>query len=1029
MYHLTIDNKHELRCDTVAYSSWDAILFFSGFGYSSHMADISHSLSLSHKSMILNSRGWCTSRRNEYEIVTAKMSGSDYTHMIGYKKDYVEKNERTGTEIIHCYIYRMDNQKIDLYSGAAYPESFLKSFYEKLSALSPLPIIKDWMNYLVEKLAGSGCIYDIESNTISSDEKKLYITTFAIRVDALRRYITEGLQEGKIKISENGNNVSGTMSDITGLDSYLSAFRDTLAHKIQESFVPRFIPGKDDYSETLKNLVDYDIYRGKLHPFEAQKGVIQAASNALDHKKAAFVIGEQGVGKTLTAILTVCTHNRDNKYMTNIVMCPGHLVEKWKREIERLAPLSKAVIISDFDQMVSMIPEIKNRCRRYHLWLVISKETAKFGYTERPQAVWSKSAGEKVGEPEGVYCCPECGQPLYTVTYEGRGRYRHKIKHYFKADAFSKQTADNIRCMNTVKRWDPEKRTYKDVPCNAKLWGAFTKPRKTEDGEYVDSVKWLNYGNKVGWLERDKVSSEFDRLMAVDKPKKEEAQKIPALSEALNGNVPAQHAPVKYPLGHYIRRFLKGYIDYALCDEIQQLKGGTSLQGRAFGDLVTTAKHALCFTGTLLNGYASGIFYILYRCFPALMKKEGFEYGAAGETEFMKQYGVYKETSKFSFRNGRQGNHIGASKQKELPGVSPLVFTKFLLENAAFISLSDIGEGLPAYEEIPIGIDMDSELGSSYHNLENAIHNEMRSQAYSGKTLKTLSQMVQLLSIYPDQPYHQPPVVHPDTGEIVVTPPDLNEDTVREKERTFIDLVKQKVQEENQKVLVYYTWTGRTNLGRRLPRLLEAEGIKAAVMNASVKSRDREEWIRQKVEKDNIDVLICNPALVETGLDLLDFTTIIFYQVGYNLFTLRQASRRSWRLSQTKDVKVYFLYYKQTVQEQALSLMATKLQAAMAIEGKFSEEGLNAMSNNEDLLTQIASSVAKGIQNTVDAEVFSQGKISSTKVKAEDFSRLIDIPKENKVTMLDKYREENRTSHNTALHAVTGNLDSLLSAI
>ena len=35
--------------------------------------------------------------------------------------------------------------------------------------------------------------------------------------------------------------------------------------------------------------------------------------------------------------------------------------------------------------------------------------------------------------------------------------------------------------------------------------------------------------------------------------------------------------------------------------------------------------------------------------------------------------------------------------------------------------------------------------------------------------------------------------------------------------------------------------------------------------------------------------------------------------------------------------------------------MATKLQASMAIEGKFSEEGLNAMSNNEDLLTQIAS--------------------------------------------------------------------------
>lgn len=92
--------------------------------------------------------------------------------------------------------------------------------------------------------------------------------------------------------------------------------------------------------------------------------------------------------------------------------------------------------------------------------------------------------------------------------------------------------------------------------------------------------------------------------------------------------------------------------------------------------------------------------------------------------------------------------------------------------------------------------------------------------------------------------------------------------------------------------------------------------------------------------------------------------------MGYNLYTMRQASRRSWRLSQTKDVEVYFLYYKKTIQEQALSLMATKLQASMAIEGKFSEEGLNALSNNEDIFSQIASSVAEGIKDTVDINVF-----------------------------------------------------------
>ena len=120
--------------------------------------------------------------------------------------------------------------------------------------------------------------------------------------------------------------------------------------------------------------------------------------------------------------------------------------------------------------------------------------------------------------------------------------------------------------------------------------------------------------------------------------------------------------------------------------------------------------------------------------------------------------------------------------------------------------------------------------------------------------------------------------------------------------------------------------------------------------------------------------MITNPSLVETGLDLLDFTTIIFFQVGYNLSTMRQASRRSWRLSQTKDIQVYFLYYKDTIQEQAISLMATKLQAAQTLEGNFSEEGLKAMSQNDDVLTQIANNVVNDIKAVVDLDAFKSAR-------------------------------------------------------
>ena len=163
--------------------------------------------------------------------------------------------------------------------------------------------------------------------------------------------------------------------------------------------------------------------------------------------------------------------------------------------------------------------------------------------------------------------------------------------------------------------------------------------------------------------------------------------------------------------------------------------------------------------------------------------------------------------------------------------------------------------------------------------------------------------------------------------------------------------------------------------------MFNANNIKSVVLTSSIKSELREEWIDNQLEK-GIDVLICNPSLVETGLDLLSFTNIIFYQVGYNIFTMRQASRRSWRLSQDKDIKVYFMYYKDTIQAQALSLMATKLQASMAIEGKFSEEGLRAMSNNENLLTQIANSVVEGIKDVVEINTFSSVQKTERKIKS-----------------------------------------------
>lgn len=93
---------------------------------------------------------------------------------------------------------------------------------------------------------------------------------------------------------------------------------------------------------------------------------------------------------------------------------------------------------------------------------------------------------------------------------------------------------------------------------------------------------------------------------------------------------------------------------------------------------------------------------------------------------------------------------------------------------------------------------------------------------------------------------------------------------------------------------------------------------------------------------------------IPRNLDLLDFPTLIFGQTGYSIYVLRQASRRSWRIGRRRPVKVKFLQYTGTMQESCLRLMGKKLLVSLAMEGKFAAQGLQALEDDDDILTAMA---------------------------------------------------------------------------
>src|ERR1019366_3102105 len=85
--------------------------------------------------------------------------------------------------------------------------------------------------------------------------------------------------------------------------------------------------------------------------------------------------------------------------------------------------------------------------------------------------------------------------------------------------------------------------------------------------------------------------------------------------------------------------------------------------------------------------------------------------------------------------------------------------------------------------------------------------------------------------------------------------------------------------------------------------------------------------------------------------------------------TLRQSSRRSWRIGQRRPVEVKFFAYIGTMQEVCLRLMGKRLLVALAMEGKFASEGLQAVDGDDDMLTAMARELVenKGIGESADS--------------------------------------------------------------
>lgn len=648
-------------------------------------------------------------------------------------------------------------------------------------------------------------------------------------------------------------------------------------------------------------------------PFPAQTLAIMGLVKRWELARSAKVIAECGTGKTLISLGAMHVHSGGRPF-TALAMVPPHIVEKWAREAFQTIPGIRAFLIDNLrNGGAENMPHGVNEVRLKRGSIV--RDGLRTSLTDLRLHKGHSSARNRW---EAI-----CNRPALFIV----GRDRAKLGYFWRHAYQMPRSGRHRGCVVNP---------------------ATGAPIMTDEGRLtLSDFEKVRIAEVVSELSEKLCRSRYAPLWQADN------EKIPRV------------APVDF-----ISRYMQHFFDYAVCDELHQLAGDTA-QGNALGALASCADRIVGLTGTLLGGYADDLYNILFRLQPQRMIRKGYEWGTPGRSAFAQDYGVLETITKIEPAENACSDGKTTITVRRKPGASPLLFGEFLMDTCAFVFLEDISDALPTYEESVIQVEMDAPMAAAYQQLEEEMREALK--AHRGNR-SVLSIMLNALLLYPDHPYGLGKLYGFERDEsgrrqrfLIAHPEDLPEQFVYSKERRLVEEVKKELA-EGRRCQVFAVYTQKRDVTSRLERILRDEGISCAVMRSNIDTSKREAWYERRL-REGVQVFIAHPKLVETGLDLLFAPTIIFHESGYSLHTLRQASRRSWRIGQRQPVRVTFLSYEGTMQAKCLRLMGKKLLVALAMEGKFAGEGLQSLDEDDDMLTSMAKELVEknGIGESADA--------------------------------------------------------------
>jgi hypothetical protein len=736
------------------------------------------------------------------------------------------------------------------------------------------------------------------------------------------------------------------------LEQFLQTWLPRLTGIVAQDYPPVYQFDMNGYGRLLGRLSKerrIPGMNGQTGLLPAQKHAAAAILTRLETAAEAICVGEMGTGKTSIAAAIAAGRNARR----TLVLCPPHLVDKWQREFQAVWPGVRTThlqTISDVDQFFAAQPD------KTPLVGVVKQTTARsasgwehaYDYGGPASHNYGSQGYSDIERPWGNVLAVRqlLEMPVGERPLAWRWRLTDKQIQAWQQRGIRCPVCGETQFLSgrplTVQELKTATRRCSNEQCRTPLY-QFT--RRRSDSQVRGSFQL--------YAQRERAVRQAVAAGSAHRPLFPPPHHL--------------HGYGKVPLSGYIQKRSRGKLDLLLVDEVHMYKGFDSDQGYAMHHLAQAAQKVVALTGTIYGGKASSLFHLLFRLTPEMVRSY-VEPEATGQRrlrsrDWVSAYGILQRIETITLdEDGRQtANSRSNVRFKELPGGSPAMLP-WLLNRSVFLSLGDMGFPLPEYTEIPVSVPMAPEQAALYESLKEQLQEELKERLVRGdKSL--LAGYLYALLFWPDSPRRGKVVRCPRTEEVVASVPGLPEAFVGPKETEILELcLREKA--AGRRVLLFCQQTDTLDIQPEWKAMLAAAGLKAAIMRAA--PNKREAWVAQQVQA-GVDVLITHPRKVETGIDLLDFPTLVWMSIDYSVYTVLQASRRSWRIGQTEPVRVYYFAYEETIQEDALHLVAAKVAAALRVNGDTVDD--NTLADLDDLTSgDLVATLARIVTGEVKME-------------------------------------------------------------